>query len=73
MFACDPDSEAEAAWLGPALLVPSAAAIKIAMDGPGLIDAADAYGVSVVLMRMRLGVTGAAVIAKRKRAKLYKG
>lgn len=69
MFECDPESEAEAAWLGPALLVPSAAAIKIAMDGTHYSDAADTYGVSPELMRMRLGVTGATVIAKRKQAK----
>lgn len=70
MFECDPESEAEAAWLGPALLVPSAAAIKIAMDGTNYSDAADTYGVSPDLMRMRLGVTGAIVIAKRKQAKM---
>ncbi|WP_417377272.1 ImmA/IrrE family metallo-endopeptidase [Gimesia maris] len=70
IFKCDPESEAEAAWLGPALLVSSAAAIKIAMDGTDYSNAANAYGTSTDLMRMRLGVTGATTIAKRKRAKL---
>lgn len=70
MFACDPEAEAEAAWLGPALLVSSPAAIKIAVEGIDHADAAEAYGVSLDLMRMRLGVTGATTIAKRKLAKL---
>ena len=72
IFECDPEAEAEAAWLGPALLVPSAAAIKIAMNGTQCADAAEAFGVSIDLMRMRLGVTGATLIAKRSQANFHR-
>lgn len=69
MFDCDPIAEAEAAWLGPALLVPSDAARKIAVNGFDYDEAAKAFGVSVDLMRMRLNVTGATAIANRRRTR----
>ncbi|QDV14136.1 hypothetical protein CA51_40300 [Rosistilla oblonga] len=69
MFECDPDAEEEAKWLGPALLVPHPAAIKIAFTSAPIEVAAESYGVSKVLMRMRLNVTGANNIARRSRAK----
>lgn len=68
MFECDLETEEEAKWLGPALLVPQPAAIKIAFASDAIDVAADNYGVSEMLMRMRLNVTGANNIARRSRA-----
>lgn len=53
------DDEEEAKWLGPTLLVPRPAAVGIARRGEPESDAADRYGVSVELMRLRLYATGA--------------
>lgn len=55
----DKELEDEANWLGPAILVSEEAAINVARQGWTLNRAATHYGVSEVLMRMRLGVTGA--------------
>lgn len=55
----DADAEEEAKWLGPALLVPRAAALHIARRQMPLEEAAAAYGCSVDLMRMRVHATGA--------------
>jgi Zn-dependent peptidase ImmA (M78 family) len=51
--------EAEASWLGPTLLVPGEAALRIARQETGLRTAARSYRVSEKLMEMRLQVTGA--------------
>lgn len=55
----DDELEAEANWLGPAILVSEEAALAIATRGLGLPEAAARYGVSEELMRMRLNTTGA--------------
>jgi Zn-dependent peptidase ImmA (M78 family) len=55
----DEESEREAEWLGPALLVSEEAALDIAQKGLSLAAAAQLYGVSEKLIRMRLNVTGA--------------
>ena len=52
-------AEEEAKWLGPALLVSEEAALLVAKSGRPVAEAAEEYGVSVPLMRMRLNVTGA--------------
>lgn len=52
-------AEEEAKWLGPALLVSEEAALLVAKSGRPVAEAAEEYGVSVALMRMRLNVTGA--------------
>ncbi len=66
IFHCDPMTEEDAKWMGPTLLVTAAAARKIAIDGSDFSSAAERYGVSLDLIRMRVNVTGASVIAKRK-------
>jgi hypothetical protein len=53
------DIEDEADFLGPALLVPEAAALQIARRKIPLLQAATMYGVSTKLMQMRLNLTGA--------------
>ena len=55
--------EEEASWLGAALLISDEAALRIAQHDLNIRTAAEAYGVSEQLIRMRLNVTGA-----RKRA-----
>lgn len=64
--------EAEASWLGPALLVPDEAAVFIASrlaDGRVTMQqATDEYGVSESLLRMRLNVSGAFIRVARRRA-----
>ena len=55
----DADLEAEADWLGPALLVSEESALAVAKRGIALRGAANEYGVSTPLMQMRLNVTGA--------------
>lgn len=55
----DGEAEAEAGWLGPALLISDEAAFAIARDGTPYEDAARIYNVSLRLLRFRLGVTGA--------------
>lgn len=68
----DREIEDEASWLGPTLLVPDAAALSIAYSlGNGKItisEASDEYGVSEVLLKMRLNVSGAMIRASRRRA-----
>lgn len=70
IFECDPMTEEEAKWLGPTLLVPAAATKRIAEQGLNRIEAAKHYGVSDDLLRMRLNVTGAELIVRRKLARL---
>jgi Zn-dependent peptidase ImmA (M78 family) len=55
----DRNAEAEADWLGPALLVSDEAAIHIAQLRLTIGDAADRYGVSEEVMRFRMNVTAA--------------
>lgn len=64
----DKEMEAEANWLGPALLVSDEAAIHIAALDLTLAKASDVYGVSDQLIRMRLNVSGAYQrVASRRR------
>lgn len=55
----DKELEDEANWLGPALLVSEEAAMLIVSRQMPLVTACTIYGVSMPLMQMRLGVTGA--------------
>jgi Zn-dependent peptidase ImmA (M78 family) len=55
----DAELEAEANWLGPALLVSDEAAVSVARRGLSLEQAASIYGVSEPLMQMRLNISGA--------------
>lgn len=55
----DAELEAEANWLGPAILVSEEAALVVVSRGLRVAEAAKAYGVSDELMQMRLNVTGA--------------
>jgi hypothetical protein len=64
----DPEIEAEANWLGPALLVSEEAANHITRMELPLSKASDVYKVSEQLMLMRLNVTGAMIRASRRRA-----
>lgn len=66
IFECDPMAEEEAKWLGPTLLVTAAATNRIVNDRLDHETAAKRYGVSVELLRMRINVTGANLIARRK-------
>ena len=61
----DPELEAEANWLGPAILVSEEAALWVAHRGLKVSEAASVYGVSEELMQMRLNVTGAWKRARR--------
>lgn len=58
-FTRDAVDEAEANWFGFALLVPAQAATHLAHIGFTVAQAAELFGVSEDLMRMRLDVTGA--------------
>jgi hypothetical protein len=51
--------EAEASWLGPALLVSDEAAVFIVANGIPLDDAAELYGASREVIQMRINVSGA--------------
>jgi Zn-dependent peptidase ImmA (M78 family) len=53
--------EEEADWLGAALLISDEAAMHIAQSGMSNREAAEAYGVSEPMARMRINVTGARV------------
>jgi Zn-dependent peptidase ImmA (M78 family) len=64
----DANLEAEANWLGPALLVSDEAALHIVETKMSLAGASEHYGASVSLVRMRLNVSGAAVRVARRRA-----
>ncbi len=55
----DQEMEEEANWLGPALLVSEEAALHVVRRALDVSTAAQLYGVSRDLMRMRLNVTGA--------------
>jgi len=57
----DAEREAEANWLGPALLISDEAAMWIGRHGMSLADGSNLYGVSVDLVRMRLNVCGVTV------------
>jgi hypothetical protein len=61
----DAELEAEANWLGPAILVSEEAALAVVSRGLRLSEAAREYGVSHELMQMRLNVTGASKRARR--------
>lgn len=61
----DAELEAEANWLGPAILVSEEAALAVASRGIRLSEAAREYGVSHELMQMRLNVTGASKRVRR--------
>lgn len=63
----DPIMEAEANWLGPALLVSEEAALHIVAQSVPLGVAADRYGVSEELITMRTNVTGARRRVRRRR------
>ncbi|AWW73124.1 zinc peptidase [Erythrobacter sp. KY5] len=52
-------AEAEAKWLGPALLISEEAALRIVTNGLSIADASDEYAASKDVVRMRLNVTGA--------------
>jgi Zn-dependent peptidase ImmA (M78 family) len=60
--------EAEAQWLGPALLVSEEAALYIAETEMSMAHASSTYGVSEAIIMMRLGVTGASRRIERRRA-----
>ncbi len=55
----DATIEAEATWLGGALLIPEEAALVIARERLPLAAAARRYGVSQTMVQFRLNVTGA--------------
>jgi Zn-dependent peptidase ImmA (M78 family) len=63
----DPDCEAEADWLGGALLVSEEAALAVVRRGESIRDAADRYGVSSKMMQFRINVTGAPARVRRAR------
>jgi Zn-dependent peptidase ImmA (M78 family) len=61
-FGCrnwDPMEEAEATWLGAAILISDEAAIYIVQSGMTVMEAATRYGVSRQLVQMRINLTGA--------------
>jgi hypothetical protein len=59
--------EAEADWLGPALLVPEEAALHVVESGIPIGEAAGIHKASVALLEMRTGVTGARGRVERRR------
>lgn len=59
--------EAEADWLGPALLVSKEAAWRIARSGIDKLAAASQYGCTPEVMQMRLNMTGAMKRSRRFR------
>lgn len=64
----DAEREAEASWLGPALLVSDEAALHIIRRKMTMADASRFYGASIPLIQMRLNVSGAAMRVARSRA-----
>jgi len=58
----DGNQEGEADWLGGCILVPAQAACWVVQQGMTLARAAEHFGVSQQLMRMRLNLTGATKI-----------
>lgn len=65
----DPRLEAEAECLGPTLLVPRPAALRIAWRQLSIPEAALKYGVSEAVIQMRLNLTGALRIVSRTLAR----
>ena len=65
-FIPDPTAEAEAEWFGPTLLIPEEAALHIVRQKMPHEVAADFYGVSRDLLKMRINVTGANIRVQRK-------
>ncbi len=65
----NPRLEAEAEWLGPALLVSRPAALRIAWRGLTVAQAALEYGVSEAVIQMRLNLTGARHVVSRTLAR----
>ena len=63
----DSEAEAEANWLSGALLVPEEAALQIVRRGWSLPKAADRYGVTEMMVRYRMNVTGARKRVQRMR------
>lgn len=61
--------EAEADWLGAALLISDDAALRIVMNDMGIREAAEYYGTGVKMVNFRLNVTGARRRAERIRSK----
>lgn len=61
--------EAEARWMGPALLVSEEAALAIVREGISVVEAAARYKVSHDLIDMRLNVTGARKRGRYRRAR----
>jgi Zn-dependent peptidase ImmA (M78 family) len=61
--------EDEANFLGPTLLIPKPAALRILWRGMSLAEAASEYGVSEAVVRMQLNLTGARFIFERTRAR----
>lgn len=66
MFEDDPVAEEEAKWMGPCLLVPQPAAMRIVRAGIQEPVAAQEFGVSLQLLRMRLNASGAKIINARR-------
>jgi Zn-dependent peptidase ImmA (M78 family) len=64
---CNPQEEEEADWLGPVLLVPRDAALGLVRENVPIESAAQRYGTSVELMRMRINTSGARVQVQRSR------
>jgi Zn-dependent peptidase ImmA (M78 family) len=60
--------EAEANWLGPALLVSEEVAIHIVEQKMAIDVASDHYGASSQLVQMRLNVSAAVIRVARRRA-----
>lgn len=65
----NPSIEAEAVWLGAAILVPESAALQIVRAGTSIPVAAKDYGVSESVMVLRLNVTGARARIARTRTR----
>lgn len=63
----DAEAEAEASWLGGALLISDEAAFHIAATGMDRTEAASRYGVSTRLVDFRLNVTAAMLRVARAR------
>jgi hypothetical protein len=55
--------------LGPTLLIPKPAALRILWRGMALTEAASEYGVSEAVVRMQLNLTGARFIFERTRSR----
>jgi Zn-dependent peptidase ImmA (M78 family) len=62
----DKDQEAEADWLAATLLLSRDALFRIAFSIKNISTAAKEYGVSEILLNMRLNLTGVKAIQKRK-------